>query len=317
MNEISNKHTSIVGLFIFIGLLLLVGGVLFIGNLHSTFSNKIQISTIFEDVSGLTSGNNIWFSGVKIGTVKNTEFYGESKVKVIININKDSKQYIRRDAKVKIGSDGLIGNKILIIYGGTYTSPEIQDGDTLANESILTADDIMSTLQQNNLNILKLTQKIADGEGTIGKLINNDSVFDNIYAITKSLKLTSVKAETLVASLASFSEKMNTKGTLANDIVTDTTVFKSFKLAVANIKDISDTAVVVINQIKGISADTKSPMGVFLHDEKAGSDLKSTLKNLNYGSEKLDKNLEALQHSFLFRRFFKKEKEKKEKNKLE
>ncbi|MEI6750598.1 MAG: MlaD family protein, partial [Bacteroidota bacterium] len=158
MNERINKRPIIVGLFIIIGLLFLVGGVLTIGNMHSTFQKKMTVSTIFGDVNGLQSGNNIWFSGVKIGTVKKMEFYGKSQVKVIMNINIESKQYIRKDAKVKISTDGFIGNKILVIDGGTSSVPEIEEGDTLINEISLSTDDIMSTFQQNNLNVLALTQ---------------------------------------------------------------------------------------------------------------------------------------------------------------
>ncbi len=311
MNETNNKRTTIVGFFIITGILLLVAGVLLIGNLHSTFSRKIQISTIFGDVNGLTSGNNIWFSGVKIGTVKKMEFYGKSQVKVTMNINKDATQYIRKDAKVKISTDGLIGNKILVIYDGTSSSPEVEDGDTLVNESLLSTEDIMNTFQQNNLNVLKLTQKLVDGEGSIGKLLNSDSVYNNLYSTAKSLKAASANAQILVSSLATFSEKLNTKGSLANDLVSDTIVFNSLKASVLNIKDISDSANVLVNNLKEISANPKSPIGVILHDEKAGSDLKATLHNLNQGSEKLDKDLEALQHSFLLRRFFKKEAKKK------
>ena len=107
MSESPNKKAVGVGVFIIIGLLFLVGGIMTIGNLHSTFQKKMTVSTIFEDVNGLQSGNNIWFSGVKIGTVKKTMFFGNRQVKVIMNINIESRQYIRKDAKVKISTDGL------------------------------------------------------------------------------------------------------------------------------------------------------------------------------------------------------------------
>src|SRR6202008_1581529 len=137
----------------------LVAGVLSIGNLHSTFQKKMTITTIFGDVNGLQAGNNIWFSGVKIGTVKKIEFYGKSQVKVIMNIEIAEKQYIRKDAKVKISTDGLIGNKILVIYGGTSAVREVEEGDQLENEPQLSTETIMETLQKNNLNILLLTDK--------------------------------------------------------------------------------------------------------------------------------------------------------------
>lgn len=310
MNEPVSKRAVGVGFFIIIGLLFLVGGILTIGNLHSTFQKKMTISTVFGDVNGLVAGNNIWFSGVKIGTVKKLEFYGKSQVKVIMNINIESQQYIRRDAKVKVGTDGLIGNKILVIYGGTSSVPEVEEGDTLSNETMLTTDDIMNTFQQNNLNILKLTKKLADGEGTIGKLLNSDSIYNSIAATTKSLQFASANAQILMASLSEFSSKLNKNGTLANDLVTDTVVFNSIRASVVQLQRVADTAGVFVNNLKEAEKNPKSPVGVLLHDEQAGANLKSTIKNLDSSSAKLDKDLEALQHSFLLKRYFKKEAKK-------
>jgi len=313
MNEAINKRPVIVGLFIIVGLLFLVGGVLTIGNMHSTFQKKMTVSTVFGDVNGLHSGNNIWFSGVKIGTVKKMEFYGKSQVKVIMNINTESKQYIRKDAKVKISTDGLIGNKILVIYGGTSSAMEIEEGDTLDNETMLSTEDIMSTFQQNNLNVLALTKKLVDGEGTIGKLLNNDSVYYSISATSKSLQKASADAQILIASLANFGDKLNKKGTLANNLVSDTIVFNSFKASVLKLQSIADTTKVFVNNLKKASYNTKSSVGIMLYDEQTGAHLKTTISNLESSSQKLDKDLEALQHSFLLRNYFKKEAKKNEK----
>lgn len=307
MKESINKRGIAVGVFIIIGLVFLVGGVLTIGNLHSTFQKKMTVSTLFGDVNGLQTGNNIWFSGVKIGTVKKLEFYGNSQVRVVMNINIESQQYIRKDAKVKISTDGLIGNKILVIYGGTTAVMEVEEGDTLSNETMLSTETIMATFQQSNLNILALTEKLANGEGTLGKLINNDSIYNSISATSHSLEMASANAQALISSLANFTEKLNKKGTLANDLATDTIIFNSMKLSVLRLKKIADTAGVFINNLKIASNNPKSPLGVLIHNEQAGEDLKITLGNLKSSSKKLDQNLEGLQHSFLLKRYFKKQ----------
>jgi phospholipid/cholesterol/gamma-HCH transport system substrate-binding protein len=315
MNEPVNKRAAAVGLFVVIGLVFLVAGILAIGNLHSTFSKKITVSTIFGDVNGLQSGNNIWFSGVKIGTVKSTEFYGRSQVKVNMNINVESRQYIRKDAKVKISSDGLIGNKILVIYGGTDAAPGIEEGDVLANETALSTEDIMNTLQQNNLNILALTKKIAAGEGTLGKLINDDAIYDHLAVTTRSLEAASEKAQLLISSLSQFSSKLNKKGTLINDLVTDTVTFNSLKASVFSLQRTMDTVNAVVTSLKATVANPKTPAGLFLHDEQAGAELKKTIKNLESSSQKLDEDLEALQHNFLTRKYFRKKEKEEKKNK--
>lgn len=110
----------------------------------------MKLTALFDNVGGLQSGNNIWFSGVKIGTVSGLHFYKDSQVEVTIRIDIKAQEYIRKDAKIKIGSDGLIGNKILEIYGGSLKSEIVEDGDVLQVEKTFTQEDMVNTLQENN-----------------------------------------------------------------------------------------------------------------------------------------------------------------------
>ncbi|HOZ86174.1 MAG TPA: MlaD family protein [Bacteroidia bacterium] len=313
MNESPNRRAIIVGVFVLLGIVFLIGGILTIGNLHKTFSKKMNLTAIFDDVNGLQQGNNIWFSGVKIGTVKRVQFYGNSEVKVVMNIDEKSQQYIRKDAKVKVSADGLIGNKILVIYGGTSKADGVEDDDTLSVEKTFTSEDMINTLQENNINILAITndfktisKKMANGQGSIGKLLNDEAIYDNIAATSASLKQASDKAQNLIASLNAFTSKLNKKGSLANDLVTDTSIFNSIRSTVLELNKVADTASAFISELKTASKNPKTPAGVLLRDEEAGASLKASLKNLESGSKKLDEDLEGLQHSFPLKRYFKK-----------
>lgn len=114
-----NKRSVIVGIFVFIGIAILVTGVLTLGGQQKKFVKAIELRAVFDDIGGLQTGNNIWFSGVKIGTVKKINFYGESQVEVLMNVEEEVVEFIRKDSKATLSSDGLIGNKIIVIYGGT------------------------------------------------------------------------------------------------------------------------------------------------------------------------------------------------------
>lgn len=319
MSESPHKRTVLVGVFVFIGLLALLAGILIIGNLHETFSKKMRVTAFFEDVNGLLPGSNIWFSGVKIGTVKKLRFHGRSQVEVLMNLDEDAQEYIRKDAKVKVSTDGLIGNKILVIYGGTTRTPQVAEGDTLHVEAMLSTDEIMNTLQQNNKNVLDITndlkaisQKLANGEGTIGKLMSDEAIYNNINATSYSLKQASVKAQQLMTSLAVFTDKMNTKGNLMNDLVTDTVVFRSMSASIVQLGKTADSASVMVNELKRASQNPNSPLGILTRDEATGKNIKTTLQNLESSSKKLDENLDALKYSFILRKAFKR-KEKAEK----
>ena len=335
MNDSPNKRAVIVGIFVFVGVLFLVGGILMVGNLHETFKRKMQIVSFFDNVNGLQKGNNIWFSGVKIGTVSNLRFYGKSQVAVSLNIETKIQQYIRKDALVKISSDGLIGNKILVIYGGTQAYDPVNEGDTLAVEKAVSSEEMMTTLQENNKNLLVITtgfkdittdfkdvatnfktisKKLTTNDGSIGKLLNDNTLYDNINTTTVSLKNASAKAQELVGELSNFSSGLNKKGTLAHDLTTDTIVFNSFKSSILQLQNMADTANLFIANLKATANNPNSSIGVLLHDEQAGAYLKETLKSLESGSKKLDESLEAVQHSFLLRCFFKKKEKAAKKN---
>jgi phospholipid/cholesterol/gamma-HCH transport system substrate-binding protein len=321
MKESHNRRAVIVGMFSLVGILVLLAGILTVGNLHTTFTTKMKITTIFDDVNGLLPGSNIWYSGVKIGTVKSLHFYGKSNVQVVMNIDEAAQQYIRKDALVKLGSDGLIGKKILIIYGGTAAAGEVVEGDTLHVVTVLSTEEVMNTLQQNNKNILAITndfkvisKRMVDGKGTIGKLLTDESVFDNINKTTETLQQASAKAQGLMNSLSTYAAKLNKEGTLMNDLVTDTLVFKSMSASIKELQQMADSASSMVSTLNAASKDPNSTLGVLLHDDASGTHLKSTIQNLDSSSKKLDEDLDLLKHTFLLRGAFKKKEKEKAKN---
>lgn len=320
MNESNNKRAVIVGIFVFIGIVFLLGGVLIIGNLRNTFKKKTEVVVLFDNVNGLQVGNNIWFSGIKVGRVSKLEFYGQSDVKVLMNLDNNALPYIRKDAFVKLSTDGMIGNKILVIYGGSSEVPPVVLGDTLSVEDIFTTEDMINTLQENNENLKAITgdfkiisNNMAQGEGTIGKLLTDNSLYNSLDAAALSLQKATAKANQLISSLSTFSEGLNKEGTLANDLTTDTVVFNSLKASVLQFQQMADTATLFVNNLKIAGSNTETSIGILLHNEETGANLKQTIKNLETSSQKLDEDLKAVQSNFLLRRYFKKkEKERNE-----
>jgi phospholipid/cholesterol/gamma-HCH transport system substrate-binding protein len=322
MRESPNKRAVVVGLFVFVGLIFLASGILMVGNLHDTFKRKITIISYFEDVNGLQAGNNIWFSGVKVGTVKDIHFHSRSAVEVTMRIDVKTREYIHKDAKVKLSTDGLIGNKILVIYGGTGEFEQIQEADTLEVEKAVSQEEVLKILQESNKNLLSITtdfksisRKVAAGEGTVGKLLNDDALYDNANNAIRSIQQMSSKGHQLLNNLNRYTAQLNKEGTLANDLVTDTVVFNSIREFAQRLKQIADTTAMLVTQLKTISSDSTTSIGVLLHNKETGANLKETLKNLESSSKKLDEDLEAAQHSWPLKKGFKKMEKDSLKNK--
>ena len=157
MKVTKNSRPVIVGIFILLGIAILVVAVFTLGGQKKTFVKGYTVNAVFDDVNGLQKGANIWFSGVKIGTVGDINIDQKLRISVELNIEKKSQEYIRKDASVKISTDGLIGNKVVVIYGGTQRARNVQEGDTLSVQPTFSTDDLMNTLQKNNENLLAIT----------------------------------------------------------------------------------------------------------------------------------------------------------------
>lgn len=327
MKATKNSRPVIVGIFILLGIVILVVAVFTLGGQKKTFVKGYNVNAVFDDVGGLQAGNNVWLSGVKIGTVKHISFYNNTKVLVSLNLDKSIASHIHRDAFAKIGSESLIGNKIVVIYGGTPTAPQIPENAFLNVEKALSTDEMLATLQSNNQNLLAITssfksisRKIDSGSGTIGYLLNNETMAKKLNTSMNSLQATmnnfqtaSQTSKAVLASLEAFTARLNTEGSLANKLATDTTLFNVLKGTLTQLRDVTTTASQITDNLKAASDrlhDTANVPGVLLNDVQAGSALKNTIMNLENGSEKLNDDLEAVQHNFLLRGYFKKKNKK-------
>ncbi|NSL86407.1 MCE family protein [Chitinophaga sp. Mgbs1] len=321
MSKESNKRTVIVGIFIFLGLLIFVTGVLVLGGQRKTFVKSVRVSAVFKDINGLAAGNNIWYAGVKVGTVKKITFTRHDQIEVIMNIDKSSRQFIHKDVTAKVGSDGLIGNKIIVLSGGTETAPAIESGDVIPVVPALSPDNIMATLQVNNENLVTITgnlktitQQLVEGKGTIGKLLTDESAYKDVQATLTNLKATAANTQRLTDGLADYAARLRTKGALSNDLITDTVVFHNLRATVAQMQEAAQKANGVVADLKSASNtisqninNDQSPAGVLLHDQEAAAGLKKIITNLEGSTSKLDQNMEALKHNFLFRGYFRKQ----------
>ncbi|WP_075349529.1 MlaD family protein [Algoriphagus marinus] len=310
-----NKRSVIVGIFVFIGIAILVIGILTLGGQQKKFVKAIHLKAVFDDIGGLQTGNNIWFSGVKIGTVRKINFYGDSQVEIEMNVEEAVVEFIRKDAKATISSDGLIGNKIIVIYGGTTLAPPVQDGDRLESVMPLDTDKMMETLQVNNENLVEitadlktLTSKLAAGEGIVGAVMTDSLLAQNFKSILFNLERASVNSNRMLTDLNKFTSKLNQEGNLFNELVTDTTIVTEIKSTMSSLKTSAENTEKLTNDLNTITEKFNSKdnaIGVFLNDPQFAEDLRSTLVNTDSATYNLNKGLEALPYTWPFRKGFK------------
>ena len=328
----SNKRMVTVGIFVLVGIIIFIAAVLTLGGQKKTFEKKSTLKAIFKDVNGLQEGNNVWFSGVKVGTIQNISFTADAMVEVVMSIQTKAMKYIKKDARAKISSEGFIGNKIVVIFGGGAHTPAVSEDDVLAIDSGLSTDEMIATLQQNNKNLLDITgniktitERLMNGQGSAGKILSDDKLANELQAAVTGFRIASAQVQRITSDVASYTSQLQSEGSLTNKLIHDTVFYSRLKSTAAQIEQASVTIKESSDNIKRITGNienvsrrldsTGSPVGVLLNDEEAGKNLKITLENLQSGSKKLDEDLEALQHNFLLRGFFKKKEKQKQKEK--
>lgn len=317
-----NKRPVIVGFFILVGLAILVVTVFTLGGQKKTFAKSFTLNAVFDDVAGLQKGNNIWFSGVKVGTIKNISFSKNTQVLVEMNVDQELQQHIRKDAKAKISTDGLIGNKIVVIYGGTSNAPIIASGAYLAVEKMISTDEMLATFQKNNVNLLAVTtnfKEISDnilhGKGSVSRLLNDPELANRLNTVVTNFNRVALNSERFSKSLDDYGIKLNTQGNFANDLATDTIMINSLRGTVTQLREAAYEASAITNNLSRASEQLNNrgtPVGAILNDSLTGEALKNTILNLESGTKKLDEDLEALQHNFLLRGFFKNKRKQEE-----
>lgn len=323
MSTNERKRSLTVGLFVLIGLIILVAGILVLGTQQNKFSKNLVVTTYFHDVKGLKVGNNVWFSGVKVGIVKEIKFQSINDVKVVMHIEEKSSQFIREDVVAKLGSDGLIGNAIVNLVGGSDQVPPIQDGDVIKSVGGTDTDAMFATLQTNNENLVEITknfavlsQQMVEGKGTVGALMTDSTIALSLKNSVQGLDKTMADVNKASANLVVLMNKLNSNQGLIHELTTDTVVFASLRESATQLQGVTETASTLMENLNATSArlnDKDNALGVLTNDPEAAAEIKQILRNLNMSTEKLDDNMKALQSNFLFRGYFRKQQKEQEK----
>ena len=182
--KITSSQKVRIGLFTFIGLLVLIAAVFFIGNQKSLFSSTFKLTGAFNNVNGLQVGNNVRFAGINVGVVDDINIVNDTSVNVVVSIKEDVKKFVKKDARMSIGSDGLMGDKLVVLMpGGANTTAMVNDGDKINSVNPIDVDKIIGkfTKMADNAgslidNLSQIVYKVNNGKGSIGRLLNNDKM---------------------------------------------------------------------------------------------------------------------------------------------
>jgi len=186
------------GVFIVSTLLILAGAVLWIGKKQFLFHSTYRLQAEFQNVAGLNGGAEVRVGGIHEGTVREIQLpmHPNDKVRVLMDMAGPTRSVIKHDSVAAIRSEGLVGDKFVEISFGSEQSPRVKDGDTIQGEAPLQLSDLLNktnevldstkgaldNVNDTSNNLKSITTKIDQGQGTIGALINNKKIYQNVNA---------------------------------------------------------------------------------------------------------------------------------------
>ena len=210
--NISAAQKTKTGLFVLVSLLLLLALIFVISKQKKLFADTFLVKVQFKNIAGTKEGNFVRFAGINIGTVETIQIINDSTVQLELNIEKNVQPYIKSDAVASIGSDGLMGDKLILISAGNSGSAPIKNGSVLQGNNPLNVDKVLNNLAKVTDNAIAITDglaiivaKVNSGKGSIGRLLSDDKLADNME---KTIQTAKVTASNISKTAATVNENM-------------------------------------------------------------------------------------------------------------
>lgn len=305
------------GIFVLSGTILLIIALYLMGNKQNLFGSTFRISAEFHNVDGLMVGNNVRFAGIDVGTVESVEIINDTSVKVVMVLEKSIQPFIKLNSLAGVGTDGLMGNKLVNINSVKQTSRSVVEGDVIQTIRPIEMDEMVRTLNSTNDNInvissnlRNITDKI-NSKNSLWNLLLDTVVADNVKSAVVNLKLMSNQGVMVTGDLSQITKDVRAGKGSIGALITDTILSYEVKQTVVNLNKMSDTMAVMSGNLSSIVAQLKSgkgSMGILLNDTNLVYDLNKSIKDIDKGAQSFDENMEALHYSWPFKKYYKKKK---------
>lgn len=339
------------GMFVIIGILMFIITIYFIGINRNLFGSNFSLKSEFKNVSGLKEGSNVRLSGINIGTVSKIEFISDSLVLVKLLIKDDVQQYIKTDATASIGSDGLVGDKVLIISPGTTSKNVVKDNDIIASNRTIELEDIMNSVKKSTDNAEIITKQLADfsyrmndNKGFLSKMMTNKE-------FANSIERTITNLEVSTKEIAKFAPKINNPDGAITKLFVDKEFTNRIDNTISNLqkstndltdftakinnensvltklmtdKNFADKFEITLQNIETSSNelakftlklnDENNVLSKLIDNKRLAKSIDTTITNLETGAKGINELEEAAKNNFLLKGYFNKKKNKKVKN---
>jgi phospholipid/cholesterol/gamma-HCH transport system substrate-binding protein len=319
------NHNVIVGIFVTAAIVLFGACLFLIGNQHKAFNRHVVFYTNFQNVDGLPKGSTVRVDGMDAGELVNIQIPTDPAQKFRLKMNVEDRLHglIREDSLVTVETEGLVGDKFLLIHSGTSRAPEAPPESTLSSKEPFDLTKMLEQAQgimsQASTTITALQGTMKDVSGRLDTTLDTATgTIRNVNGVVLDVrngkgaagllledKATAADVRQSIVNVRQTTEKLTTTTTRVDSLLADVQArqlvpkmddtLTSAKAATQNLDQTSEQ----------INTTLKSAFAQDQYGEDAGTNLQQSLTNINQATGNLTDDTEALKHEFFFKGFFK------------
>nr|WP_319511820.1 MlaD family protein [uncultured Draconibacterium sp.] len=299
------------GIMVTVGLALFAWGIYYLGSQRKLFTSSVTVKSYFNNVSGLVEGNKVRYSGITVGSVSEISIVSDSTILVEMTIDKNTRKFIRKDSKVEINSDGLMGSKIVNILPGTANAGSVSDDEFLTTNNPIELEDVLEEVkkviidgQKVTTNLIEITNKINNGNGDLALLLNDNTITSRISEIGDEVAATT-------KNINSITEKIDEGEGDLGRLINDTIITSDIEQLVQNFTHASLTADSVTNELLDFSRELNTGNGTItklVYDDEMANRIDTTIVKAGKGIDDVVKAANTVESSWIFNLFSKRKK---------
>ncbi|SDL03081.1 phospholipid/cholesterol/gamma-HCH transport system substrate-binding protein [Catalinimonas alkaloidigena] len=324
MKAIEIRRNIRLGIFVAVAILLVLLALFTIGGQNNLFAPTFPLQVEFRNVQGLQGGDRVLFSGVGIGNVTDVEIVQDTVIRVQMKIKERVRPFIKKNSTATITTDGLVGNKIVVIEPGDAASGPVDDEDFIVAKTEAGAQELINTLTASGQNVMEVTgqlkriaQGLEEGRGTFGMLLKDDQMAASLQQAALNIQVTGRNSATITGDIRSMVNQLqrNREG-LVSTLLTDTSFSRVYDQTLTNIRVTGENTAEATGDFSRFTDKLNNEEGslnVLLADTAFANDLQRTLTNTARGTEALAEDAEALQKTFLLRGVFRRQRKQEAK----
>lgn len=315
------------GLFVLTGLVVMIVSFFMISKNTSVFGSKFELKARFTNLNGLMEGNNVLFSGIQAGTVKEISMVNDTTIEVVMRIDSKIAGYIHANAIAAIGTDGLMGNKVVNIEPIAGAGIAVKTGESLTAQKLMNTDEMLLKLSKTNDNIAILSESLKNtalglDTSAVFTLLNDKEIGTSLKSSLQNINYATNHINTMALGINGIVSGIRQGKGAAGMLLSDADVARDLKTSMANLKSATEKVNIMTAHLNTITgnidhdlSDGKGPLHAVLRDSMMTKKINVSLDHVKSGTEGLDEIVEALKHNFLVRGYFRK-KEKAEQKQL-